>query len=42
MIEPLMIPGGPPPGGPYSHVARAGDFLFVSGQIPRNPYSGEF
>jgi 2-iminobutanoate/2-iminopropanoate deaminase len=42
MIEPLMIPGGPPPGGPYSHVVRAGDFLFVSGQIPRNPDSGEF
>ena len=42
MVEPLMIPGGPKPGGPYSHVVRAGDFLFVSGQIPRNPDSGEF
>lgn len=42
MVEPLMIPGGPKPGGPYSHVVRAGDFLFVSGQIPRNPDTGEF
>jgi 2-iminobutanoate/2-iminopropanoate deaminase len=42
MIEAMMIPGGPKPGGPYSHVVRAGDFLFVSGQIPRNPDTQEF
>jgi 2-iminobutanoate/2-iminopropanoate deaminase len=31
----------PPPKGPYSPAARAGDFVFVSGQVPRDPKSGE-
>lgn len=26
----------PPPAGPYTPVVRAGDFLFVSGQVPRD------
>lgn len=27
--------------GPYSQAIRAGDFLFLSGQIPLDPVSGE-
>jgi 2-iminobutanoate/2-iminopropanoate deaminase len=27
--------------GPYSQAIRAGDFVFVSGQIPINPSSGQ-
>ena len=27
--------------GPYSQAVQAGDFLYVSGQIPINPQSGE-
>lgn len=27
--------------GPYSQAIRAGDFLFVSGQLPINPQTGE-
>ncbi len=30
----------PPPAGAYSPCARAGDFLYVSGQVPRDPRSG--
>jgi len=31
----------PPPVGAYSPAARAGDFVFVSGQVPRDPGSGQ-
>lgn len=31
----------PAPIGPYSQAVKAGGFLFVSGQIPINPDSGE-
>lgn len=31
----------PAPIGPYSQAVQAGGFLFVSGQIPINPASGE-
>ena len=31
----------PAPIGPYSQAVIAGGFLFVSGQIPMNPVSGE-
>lgn len=37
MIERLSPPGAPAPRGPYSPVVRAGDFLFVSGQVPVDP-----
>lgn len=31
----------PPPAGAYSPGVRAGDLLFVSGQVPKDPRSGE-
>lgn len=31
----------PAPAGAYSPAARAGGFVFVSGQVPRDPVSGE-
>ncbi len=30
----------PPPAGAYSPAVRAGDFVFVSGQVPRDPATG--
>ena len=30
----------PPPAGAYSPAAKAGPFVFVSGQIPRDPVTG--
>lgn len=32
----------PKPVGPYSQAIRAGDFLFIAGQVPVNPETGEF
>jgi 2-iminobutanoate/2-iminopropanoate deaminase len=37
MIERLTPPGSPTPRGPYSPAVRAGDFIFVSGQVPGEP-----
>ena len=34
MIERLTPHGSPAPRGPYSPAVRAGDFVFVSGQLP--------
>lgn len=31
----------PRPAGPYSQAVRAGNLLFISGQIPHDPRSGE-
>jgi 2-iminobutanoate/2-iminopropanoate deaminase len=36
-IERLSPPGSPAPRGPYSPAVRAGDFIFVSGQVPPDP-----
>ena len=33
--------GAPPPIGPYSQAVRAGGLLFVSGQIPLDPGTGQ-
>ena len=32
----------PSPVGPYSQAIQAGDFLFVAGQVPVNPKTGDF
>ena len=37
MIERLTPPGVATPRGPYSPGVRAGDFLYISGQIPVDP-----
>ena len=42
MIERYSFPGAVVPRGPYSHAVRAGDFIFVSGQVPINPETNEF
>ena len=41
MIERLMAPGSFHR-APYCHAARAGDFVFVTGQIAADPDSGEY
>ena len=41
MIERLSPPGIPAPRGPYSPAVRAGDFIFVSGQVPVDPVSNQ-
>ena len=33
-INYLTLPGGPLKVGPFSHAVRAGDFLFITGQMP--------
>jgi 2-iminobutanoate/2-iminopropanoate deaminase len=40
--QPVRLgPEVPPPAGAYSPAAKAGPFVFVSGQVPRDPVSGE-
>ena len=40
--EPVMLGKDvPPPAGAYSPGVRAGPFVFVSGQVPKNPKTGE-
>jgi 2-iminobutanoate/2-iminopropanoate deaminase len=41
MIERINPPGVAAPRGPYSPAVRAGDFIFVSGQVPVNPATGQ-
>lgn len=40
MREAVSTTGAPQAIGPYSQAIRAGDFLFVSGQIPLDPVTG--
>lgn len=42
MIERYSIPGAVAPRGPYSHAVRAGDFIYVSGQVPIDPGTNAF
>lgn len=37
MIQRIAPAGAPTPRGPYSPAVRAGDFIFVSGQVPIDP-----
>lgn len=39
--QPIQTSNAPAAIGPYSQAVRAGDLLFVSGQIPLDPKSGE-
>jgi 2-iminobutanoate/2-iminopropanoate deaminase len=40
--QPVLLGGDvPPPVGAYSPAVKAGGFVFVSGQVPRDPVSGE-
>jgi 2-iminobutanoate/2-iminopropanoate deaminase len=40
--QPVTLgPSVPPPVGAYSPAVRAGPFVFVSGQVPRKPETGE-
>ena len=40
--QPFQLGGDvPPPVGAYSPAVRAGDFVFVSGQVPRDPATGQ-
>ena len=41
MKKVISIPGAPAPIGPYSQAILKNDTLFVSGQIPLNPFSGD-
>jgi 2-iminobutanoate/2-iminopropanoate deaminase len=38
----ISTPLGPPAIGPYSQAMQAGNFVFVSGQIPLDPATGQF
>ncbi len=37
----ILTDKAPAPVGPYSQAIQAGNFLFVAGQIPANPKTGE-
>lgn len=40
-MESIFTPAAPKPIGPYAQAVRAGDWLFVSGQIPLDPATGK-
>ena len=37
---PVYLENTPRPVGPYTPAVRAGDFVYVSGQVPRDPATG--
>ena len=41
MFDVVMTPEAPAPIGPYSQAIRVGGFVFLSGQIPLSPATGE-
>lgn len=41
MKQPIATSGAPSAIGPYSQAIRAGDTVYLSGQIPLDPASGE-
>jgi 2-iminobutanoate/2-iminopropanoate deaminase len=41
MIERIFSPGSPAPRGPYSPAVKAGGTIYVSGQIPIDPATGQ-
>lgn len=41
MKKAIHIEGAPQPIAPYSQAIQSGNFIFVSGQIPVNPFTGE-
>jgi len=41
MKKAIQIPGAPAPIGPYSQAILSGTTLYVSGQIPLNPLTGD-
>ena|SRR5579875_3402187 len=41
MKEKISVPNGPPPAGPYSPGVRQNGFVFLSGQIPLDPNTGQ-
>ncbi len=40
-VDRLYSPKGPRPAGTYSQAVRAGNFLFIAGQGPLDPQTGE-
>ncbi len=40
--ESIYTPNAPKPGAPYAQAIKANGFLFVTGQVSRDPASGEF
>lgn len=40
MKKAIQIPGAPAPIGPYSQAILKGDTLYISGQIPLDPFTG--
>ena len=38
--QPLPTPSAPPVAGPYSPAVRAGDLVFLAGQVPIDPATG--
>lgn len=41
MLEYITLPNQLPPVAPYAHAVRAGDFLFVTGQLAEDVSTGE-
>ena len=42
MLERIMPEGSPEPVAPYSHAVAYGPFLFVTGQMPIDPATGDY